>query len=241
MVRVNILRKKDRKSDSFFQHFNYEGDLNIPVNMLIENINRQSVIKDIHGSRCEPINWSCSCEQGVCGACAMVINDIPRLACNTFCNELLETSNEITIKPLSKFPCIKDLEVDRASLFEIMKEMCLWLDEKVEIKSEKAFNQQGLSECLMCGCCLEACTNYKLGDTFSGPVAAVNTLRVLEQLTDEEHKKQVKKDYKKNIFKGCSNSLTCQSVCPKKIPINYVMSKMNKYSVWKFWQLISER
>ncbi|SFU46421.1 hypothetical protein SAMN04487886_10343 [Clostridium sp. DSM 8431] len=64
MVRFKVSRKKDKGSASFFQFFNYDGDLNIPVTMLIENINKQSVIKDIYGKVCSPISWHYSCEQG---------------------------------------------------------------------------------------------------------------------------------------------------------------------------------
>ena len=171
----------------------------------------------------------------------MVINNVPRLACKTFCNELLETSSEIKIEPLSKFPCIQDLKVDRTSLFKAMEDMHLWLDENAKLNYKKVPMQYTVSECLMCGCCLEACANYKSYDIFKGAVAAVNALKILEQLQNKDHKNQIKKDYKEKVFNECSNSLACEKVCPMNIPINHVMSKMNRYSVWRVWQLISGR
>ena len=54
-----------------------------------------------------------------CGACAMLINERPRLACSTFLHTL--KGSTITLEPLSKFPLVRDLIVDRSNLFENLK------------------------------------------------------------------------------------------------------------------------
>ncbi len=54
-----------------------------------------------------------------CGACAMLINERPRLACSTFLHML--KGSTITLEPLSKFPLVRDLIVDRSNLFENLK------------------------------------------------------------------------------------------------------------------------
>lgn len=241
MIKVNILRKKADEYKRYFQCFNYDGEINIPVTVLLDNINKQNIIKDVDGNVCDPIVWECSCQQGLCGACAMVINNKPVLACKTFCNELLKDNDEITIEPLSKFPCIEDLKVDRSEIFKAMEDMKLWLDEEAEVNLEEVQLQYKVSQCLMCGCCLEACVNYAPGMLFKGPAAAAASLKVAEQLKKGQHKAEVLKKYKKEIFNGCSKSLACQEVCPMKIPLVEVMSKMNRYSVWGLWKLINRR
>ncbi|MBO6274017.1 MAG: hypothetical protein J6M91_00480, partial [Methanobrevibacter sp.] len=88
------------KIDGEFKTFDYDGDLNISVVTLLERLDN-------------PIEFSCSCLQGICGACAMVINSQPKLACKCFVNEerMVIEYDEITIEPLSKFPLVKDLKV----------------------------------------------------------------------------------------------------------------------------------
>ena len=97
------------KIDGDYQIFDYDGDINISVITLLERLDW-------------PIEYSCSCLQGICGACAMVINSEPKLACKTFLNEekMVTQYDQITIEPLSKFPLIKE-QNGKIYLFEKIK------------------------------------------------------------------------------------------------------------------------
>jgi succinate dehydrogenase / fumarate reductase iron-sulfur subunit len=102
------------KTSKGMKEYTYEGNLNIPVTTLLERINVKHNIK---------IHYSSSCLQGLCGSCSMIINGLPKLACKTFVNEEATTKkmHKITIEPLSKFPVVNDLVVDRTSMFENIK------------------------------------------------------------------------------------------------------------------------
>lgn len=149
-MKVIIKTRKDNNEVTY--EYNYNGDLNIPVTTLLERINHSHEKK---------IHYSSSCLQGICGSCAMLINGWPKLACKTFINEEAMTKhfNKITIEPLSKYPVIKDLKVDRTQIHENMKKAQQWLESNAKIKKENINFEYELSQCLMCGCCLEACPN----------------------------------------------------------------------------------
>ena len=215
------------KIDDDYQIFDYDGDLNISVITLLERLDW-------------PIEYSCSCLQGICGACAMVINSEPKLACQTFLNEerMVVEYDEITIEPLSKFPLIKDLKVDRSILFNAMKDCELWLESDSKYNPKDLDFEYEMSLCLMCGCCTEVCPNYKLGD-FVGAQAAVAALKLVNQEKDKEHLKSMKNHYKKRFFSHCVKSTSCEDVCPMEIPTQRAISKMNRKSVWKIWQLLN--
>lgn len=240
-IKVTVLRQKEKDSEAYFQSFNYNGNLHIPVTTLLESLNSSETLVDSEGNKCEPIRWECSCEQGLCGSCAMVINGMPALACQVFCDNIININSEIKIEPLSKFPVIQDLIVDRSEMFNVMKEMKLWLEKPAKINVKEVPFQYEVSQCLMCGLCLEACPNYTKGDLFAGAPAAAAAVKMAEQEQDNEHEKLIRENYKKRIFNGCSKALACQKVCPMEIPTQIVMSKMNKISVWKMWQLIGRR
>ena len=215
------------KIDGELQTFDYDGDINISVITLLERLGR-------------PIEYSCSCLQGICGACAMVINSEPKLACKTFLNEektVIENS-EITIEPLSKFPLIKDLKVDRSILFDAMEDCELWLESDSTYHPKDLDFEYEMSLCLMCGCCTEVCPNYKLGD-FVGAPAAVSASKLVNQESDKDHLKSLKKNYKKRFFSHCVKSTSCEDVCPMGIPTQRAISKMNRKSVWRIWQLLN--
>ena len=215
------------KIDGNYQIFDYEGDLNISVITLLERLG-------------QPIEYSCSCLQGICGACAMVINSVPKLACKTFLNEEWEVveNNQITIEPLSKLPQVNGLKGDRSILFDAMKDCDLWLESDSEYDSKDLDFEYEMSLCLMCGCCTEVCPNYKLGDFVGAPVA-VSASKLVSQESDKEHLKKMKRNYKKRFFSHCVKSTSCEDVCPMGIPTQRAISKMNRKSVWKIWQLLN--
>ena len=57
-----------------------------------------------------------SCRMGICGSCGMLINNYPRLACQTQVTDL--HSAQVSVKPLPNFPLIKDLVTDLTPLFQ---------------------------------------------------------------------------------------------------------------------------
>lgn len=232
-VKVNIMRQESAGKESYWQSFDYSGELHISVGTLINNINSELIEKD-EGER--PIRWDCSCEQGLCGACAMVVNDRPVLSCQLFCDDLVKEKSEITIQSLSKFPVISDLAVDRSQMFEAMKEMKLWLEHPAKVKPANLPLQYDVSQCLMCGSCLEACPNYSLGETFTGMSSAMSMVN----LTLLSEDKAFKKEYTKRVYNGCSKSLACQEVCPMEIPIVEALSRMNRVSVWGMWKMFGK-
>lgn len=212
------------KIDDDYQIFDYDGDLNVSVVTLLENLDR-------------PIEYSCSCLQGICGACAMVINSVPKLACQTFLNEEIN-NDEITIEPLSKFPLIRDLKVDRSVLFDAMKECELWLEKDYEYNAKNLDLEYEMSLCLICGCCTEVCPNYNAGD-FAGAHVAVSASKLVNQENDKKHLKDIKDNYKNRFYSHCVKSTSCEDVCPISIPTQRAISKMNRKSVWKIWQLLN--
>ncbi len=239
-MKISVLRKKNKDAESYWQSFDYSGDIHIPITTLLEKINRQPKIVDSEGNACEPIQWECSCQQGLCGACALVINGKPGLACQMFCDAVVNQKNEIQLEPLSKFPVICDLMIDRSQMFEAMKEMQLWLEQPAKVELKEVPFQYEVSQCLMCGCCLEVCPNYTPGALFAGAPAAIASVKLIKQSEGSEHKKKLSDGYKNRVFQGCSKSFACQTICPMEIPTVVVMSKMNRLSIWSFWQRIKD-
>ena len=70
------------------------------------------------GKATAPIVYESNCLEEVCGSCAMLINGKAAMACS----HLLRTPGEtVRLEPLSRFPVVRDLMVDRRVLFENLK------------------------------------------------------------------------------------------------------------------------
>lgn len=233
MDSLKVIIKTHENDEEIIKEYEYNGELNIPVTTLLEKINHSYDTK---------IHYSSSCLQGLCGSCAMIINGWPKLACKTFVNELVMTKHfhKITIEPLTKFPVIKDLIVDRTVLYDNMKRAQQWLDDHAKINPDNIQFEYEVSQCLMCGCCLESCPNYNGEDDFMGVILPVSSSKITSQETGKDKLDKHKRIYKKHFYNNCVKSLVCEDVCPMQIPTQRAISKMNKKSVWHIYHLFKQ-
>ena len=226
---VKILRRERGGSSSFFDTFCYSSDNNADtVAAMLTALNFRDELLDINGEKKRPIEWECSCLQKKCGACAMVINGRPCLACDAVLSAL---GSKITVEPLRKFPVICDLTVDRSIMFENLKNLRLWLRSDADINDKCYSLNYESSECIGCGCCLEICPNFYAGGKFFGMAAVPLTMRLLTESEIKECKDTAKL-YAKHIFAGCGKSLSCKNVCPKGIDTEKLLVNANAAAVW---------
>ncbi len=223
-MRVRILRQQFPGSAPYWETFEYDGPMDNSVAGVLDYINYHDDIVDVDGKRTTRIGWECACLQGICGACAMVINGKPALACETFVRDL--KGEEITIRPLRKFPVIHDLVVDRSSIHDNLKQANVCIGEYQPSADIDHAHQYAAGKCLKCGLCLEVCPNYVNGHTFFGAAFANDCYLVASRNRAES--KRIRTAYAQHFGKTCSKSLSCMEVCPMKIPTLASMAKLNR-------------
>jgi succinate dehydrogenase / fumarate reductase iron-sulfur subunit len=221
---VRIKRQKGPNENSYWQSFEYNGSLDATVVTVINSINYTDDIYDIEGNHAERIRWECSCMQGVCGGCAMIINGKPSLACDTFLKDL--KSEELILEPLSKFPVIADLMVDRSIIYKNLQLAKLYLNDRSEVLKKDHPHRYSISKCLKCGLCLEVCPNYQYGKDFFGGLFANEAYLIYSAQTKD--KEQIIKTYNEHFVSNCSKALSCQSICPAKIETLTSILRMNR-------------
>src|SRR5258706_5700174 len=109
----------------------------------------------------------------------MIINSKVRQSCSALVDKITENGVPITLEPMSKFPILRDLFVNRQRLFNDLKKTKCWvpidgtydLGQGPPVSQELQEQRYPLSRCLSCGCCLEACPQYKPAHTFVGASA----------------------------------------------------------------------
>ncbi len=222
-IHIKILRRKGPDAPPFWQTFLYETEeTEITVAAALEDLNSREPLTDIEGEQADPVQWECNCLQKKCGACAMLVNDFPVLACE---EKLCGHGDTVVLEPLRKFPVVRDLIVDRSVMSENLKEMNVWLSREADVSEDNQEELFTASQCLQCGCCLEICTSYVDGTDFYGMSALVPAARICGAQRDcgDGH---MRESCQTHIFEGCQGFNACEHVCPAGIPVTRLMAHM---------------
>lgn len=223
-MKVKILRQMSPVTEPYWEEFLYDGTPEISVAGLLDYLNYNDDIVDINGNKTTRIGWECSCLQGMCGGCAMVVNDTPCLACETFLKDI--RGDVLTIRPLRKFPVIHDLVVDRSVIQRNLMRSDIFIGEYQPSDAGDHTHQYSVAKCLKCGLCLEVCPNYVNGEAFYGALYANDCYLVSAR--NKEKRKGIKRMYSEHFGKDCSKSLSCMDICPVKIQTIASVAKMNR-------------
>lgn len=230
-MRIEVVRRENADSTPYLQSIEYTPkDKNETVAFALDMINKGGY-KDTDGRDAAPIKWEHSCLQKKCGACAMVINGVPRLACGARLREF-EKQGTVRLEPLKKFPVIADLWVNRQVMFDALLKLGTWLESDAVMTEKNENTAYDASRCLQCGCCLEVCPNFYAGGEFYGMAACVPASRVIAELKGNTQQ-SLKQGYDKHIFEGCGKSLSCKNICPAGIETDRLLARSNMASVWK--------
>lgn len=182
----------------------------------------------LQGKPTTPPVWDSGCLEEVCGACTMVINGRVRQSCSALVDQLSPGDEPITLEPMSKFPLVRDLWVDRSRLFNDLKRVKAWvpIDGTYDLGPGPSMSQDlqeeryPLSRCISCGCCLEACPQYTPTSRFVG-AAVISQAR----LFNDHPTGAALKEQRLEALMGeggafeCGKAGNCVQVCPKEIPL----------------------
>jgi succinate dehydrogenase / fumarate reductase iron-sulfur subunit len=167
------------------------------------------------------LSFRASCRMGICGSCAMIVNDEPVLACHTQIREL-KTDNFI-IKPLCNYSIVKDLIIDLTILFEKHRNILPGIVHIKEPEKNAQFIQHSeelnsylqFSYCIKCGICLAACPTCSTDKNFVGPQAIAQAYRYSVDLRDEGFKERKNLVDKNHGIWHCHLAGACSIACPK--------------------------
>ena len=178
--------------------------------------------------------WDCNCLEEVCGSCTMVINGKVRQSCTALIDSLPQP---VVLEPMSKFPIVRDLQVDRSRMFENLKKVHAWIridgthdiGEGPVIPEKQRATAYVLSECMTCGCCLEACPQFTRSNEFLG-ASTFSQVRLFNMHPTGEHDKEERLDavMQAGGIADCGNAQVCVEVCPKNIPLTESIAEIGR-------------
>src|SRR6266576_4426671 len=121
-IKVEIKRQSNPDAPATTEKFEIPYRPGMNITSLLGEIALNPV--DVSGRATTPITYDSNCLEEICGSCAMLINGKARMACSALVDKL---EQPIRLQPLSKFPLVRDLSVDRSVLFENLKKVKAWV------------------------------------------------------------------------------------------------------------------
>ncbi len=171
------------------------------------------------------LTFNSGCKSGVCGSCAVRVNEKEKLACS------YKPKDKDIIEPLSKTEIIKDLVVDHQKPQKTLKRVKSWLDEpskieKMRIEDEKRIEKQ--TDCILCSSCYSSCPVLEVDEEFLGPFALTRIYRYTSDIRFDNEKSRIDIIQKKGIW-DCTLCGECTTACPQGIdPKNDIIMLRNK-------------
>ena len=229
-VIIKIKRQASPKSQPYWEEFALPWKPGMNVISAMMDIAANPVTRNGRPSR--PITYDSNCLEEVCGSCAMLINGRARMACSALVDKL---EQPITLEPLSKFPVIRDLAVDRTVLFENLKRVKAWVpvDGTYDLGAgpRQSTQQQEeaypLSRCISCCCCMEVCPQFNGRTNFVGAA----TIAQVRLFNTHPTGKALKEDRLHALMgdggiQECGYAQNCVEVCPKDIPLTNAIAEV---------------
>lgn len=237
-VRLRVHYRRPEEQRDHVEVFEFPLSQNMNVISALREVQRNPV--NSTGTSVPPPAWEAACLEEVCGSCTMIVNGKVRQACTALIEDVgIEKGDvlEVTLRPMTKFPVVRDLIVDRSAMFESLKKLKAWVPIDGSYDRGMAPPQDDsirhlrylFSRCMTCGCCMEACPQYSDRTEFVGPQALTQAqlfnlhpvgkslmMDRLDVLSGEEG------------ITNCGNAQNCVRVCPKGIPITRAIAEINR-------------
>ena len=245
-VTVAVKRQDRPNSGSRWEKFAVDYEPGMNMTTALQRIAADPVTTD--GKPTTPVAYDACCLEEVCGACSMLVNGRVRQACSALVDSLLhDRPDMITLEPMTKFPVVRDLFVDRAFMFDGLRKVRAWIAADgyfdrgpgpiiSQAQQEEAYP---LTTCMTCGCCVEACPQINDNSTFIGPAAISQAV-----LFNEHPVGGFEMDKRMDVVAGyggiadCGNAQNCVKVCPKNIPLTRSIAKAGRqataYAIRRF-------
>jgi succinate dehydrogenase / fumarate reductase, iron-sulfur subunit len=255
---VRVLRQDGPGEPSYWERHTVARENDMNVISVLQRIAAQARTSD--GKPVAPVAWDCNCLEEVCGACTMLVNGRVRQACTALVDRLLaEQPGEIELRPMTKFPVLRDLMVNRSRLFRALQKVKAWIPvdgyhdmgpgpRQSPESQERAYP---LSQCMSCGCCLEACPQYlkveleraegETDDQFAAREKAehdrhfVGAHAISQVMLFNTHPtgalnagERLDALMAEGGLQVCGNAQNCVAVCPKEIPLTTSIARAGR-------------
>jgi len=172
------------------------------------------------------LTFSSGCRSGVCGSCAVRVNEKEVLACS------YKVQDNDVIEPLKNVPVIRDLVVDMEVAYQKNKLAKTYLEtlaHNVTITNEDEKINEVQSDCILCGSCYSACPIFSVNEQYLGPFTLTRVWKYVSDKREIEPKQKIDIIQQNGVW-DCTLCNECTLVCPQDISSKSDIEKLRSKS-----------
>ena len=172
------------------------------------------------------LSFRFACRLGMCGTCAVMVNDIPRWACRTSIERL--GAERLRIDPMRHLPVIKDVMVDYAPFMAKFRDAMPFFvpsetnasveGEAIASISPDSRERRDIDpnlECITCGVCYASCSMLSHDLDYLGPAALNRAFTLVRDSRDAARIARLEAVGGEHGCWRCHSLYNCTEVCPK--------------------------
>jgi succinate dehydrogenase / fumarate reductase iron-sulfur subunit len=240
-LHLRIWRQKNKNTEGHFEDYHLDGlNPNMSflemLDVLNDKLTREGKI---------PVAFDHDCREGICGSCSLVINGEPHgpeyrvASCQTYLRSFKD-GDTVVVEPYRArpFPVLCDLVTDRSAFDRIIQAGGFISvstgnapdANAIPVPKKVADLAMDAAACIGCGACVAACKNSSAMLFVAAKVAHLNLLPQGQAEKDRRTLAMVAQMDKEG-FGACSNTYSCEAVCPKGISADFIARMNRDYAV----------
>ncbi len=188
------------------------GEVPQTYNVELENVTLLTLLNHIKTKIDPTLTYSHGCRSGVCGSCAVRVNEREQLMCE------YKPSDGDVVEPIRNARVIRDLVVDSSMVERFNRAGEGWSEknssERVSAEAMERIETQ--SDCILCASCFSACPVYSVNPDFIGPFALTRVWRYVNDPRESGIESKMAAVQTNGIW-DCTLCGACVPVCPQGI------------------------
>lgn len=188
------------------------GEVPQTYNVELENVTLLTLLNHIKTKIDPTLTYSHGCRSGVCGSCAVRVNEREQLMCE------YKPSDGDVVEPIRNARVIRDLVVDGSMVERFNRAGEGWSEknsnERVSAEAMERIETQ--SDCILCASCFSACPVYTANPDFIGPFALTRVWRYVNDPRESGIESKMAAVQSNGIW-DCTLCGACVPVCPQGI------------------------
>ncbi|MBX9711816.1 MAG: succinate dehydrogenase/fumarate reductase iron-sulfur subunit [Xanthobacteraceae bacterium] len=208
-----------------------------------ENQTVLDVVTEIQRVQDHTLSYRYACRVGMCGSCAMVVNEQPRWTCRTRVDRL--GGGPLKLAPLRNLPIVKDLAVDMEPFFEKWKNAHGYFEPGENPPAEFAViapdsgereaADDGI-ECINCGICYSACDVVSWNPDYLGPAALNRAWTLVNDVRDRGQDERLEAVSGDAGCHSCHSHMSCTEFCPKQLSPTFSIAGLKRATASTLWR-----